>query len=185
MKYNTTNVEIMLLQLINEADGISGYEINKVVKQRGYREWADIGTTSIYNGLKKLSNRKLIHSVIDENKTGKGPLPFNYYITEDGKQILKEDILKTLSITRERDKRFDLAFGGSAFLSSDDVICALEKRVSFLLSEKERITNIYRSQFSDYLPLQVKMLFEHPIFLIDNEIAFTKRIIVSLKNARS
>lgn len=181
MKYNTTNVEIMLLQLINEAEGISGYEINKIVKQRGYREWADIGTTSIYNGLKKLSNRKLIQSVIDKNKTGKGPLPYIYHITENGKQILKEDIIETLSIARERDKRFDLAFGGSAFLSSDDVIRALEKRVSFLHSEKERITNIYRRQITDNLPLQVKMLFEHPIFLIDSEIEFTEYIIGSLK----
>jgi hypothetical protein len=34
-----SNVEIVLLQIIAEKEGISGYGINQIVKERGYREW--------------------------------------------------------------------------------------------------------------------------------------------------
>lgn len=47
-----TNVEFMLLQIICERKEASGYEINQLIKERGYREWVDMGTTSIYVGLK-------------------------------------------------------------------------------------------------------------------------------------
>lgn len=45
-----SNVEMVLLQIIAELNQMSGYEINKRIEQRGYREWAKIGTTSIYVG---------------------------------------------------------------------------------------------------------------------------------------
>ena len=70
-----TNVEMVLLQIIAEKEGISGYGINQIVKERGYREWADIGMTSIYVGLKKLEDKKLVKFKIHTGKIGKGPVP--------------------------------------------------------------------------------------------------------------
>ena len=48
-----SNVELMLLEIISQAKEISGYRIGKLVEERQYRVWADIGTTSIYTGLEK------------------------------------------------------------------------------------------------------------------------------------
>lgn len=66
---NLSNVEFMLLQMIAELDQASGYDINKLIDQRGYRQWANIGTTSVYAGLKKLNEKELVES----EPTGKNP----------------------------------------------------------------------------------------------------------------
>src|SRR3990172_10756332 len=64
------NTEFLLLQIIALQGDISGYEINKLVDKRGYRVWSDIGITSIYVGLDKLSAKKLVKHRVDTKKTG-------------------------------------------------------------------------------------------------------------------
>lgn len=54
------NVELTLLEIIREKSNTSGYEIRKIIEERGYREWANIGKTSIYVGIKKLKEKSLI-----------------------------------------------------------------------------------------------------------------------------
>jgi DNA-binding PadR family transcriptional regulator len=63
-----TNVEIALLQLIREKKLVSGYEIDALIEERGYRNWAGIGKTSIYNTLKKLKKKSLSRSVSSPRK---------------------------------------------------------------------------------------------------------------------
>jgi DNA-binding PadR family transcriptional regulator len=65
------NVEFMLLQIICEQSDISGYEISQLVKERKYKEWADIGTTSVYVGLNKLSKKQLVSFYINIKKARK------------------------------------------------------------------------------------------------------------------
>ena len=69
-----SNAELMLLEIISQAKEISGYAIGKLVEERQYRVWADIGTTSIYTGLEKLKRKGLVTSRLDTAKRGKGPL---------------------------------------------------------------------------------------------------------------
>ena len=52
-----TNVETALLQLIGEKKLVSGYELNALIEERGYRNWVGIGKTSIYNTLLKLKKK--------------------------------------------------------------------------------------------------------------------------------
>lgn len=70
-----SNVEFMLLQMIEECSQASGYDIKKLVERRGYREWANIGMTSIYGGLKKLRDKGWIIPEEFSGKSGKGPMP--------------------------------------------------------------------------------------------------------------
>ena len=74
--------EFALLQIIEEKQPVSGYEINKLIEDRGYRQWTDIGTTSIYVGLEKLSRKGLTSVYLDTGKKGKGPAPKKYRLTE-------------------------------------------------------------------------------------------------------
>src|SRR4051794_24465032 len=113
-----SNAELVILQIITESNQMSGYDINKLIEQRGYREWAKIGTTSIYAGLQKLKKKRLIQSDNPSDKFGKGPLPIKFAITEDGKQMLRNEIIDCLSSTRERDNRFDLGIAALPFISN-------------------------------------------------------------------
>lgn len=179
-----SNVEFTLLQLIAESSNISGYEINKLVEERGYREWADIGTTSIYVGLDKLNKKEFVKSQIDVNKTGKGPLPKRFTLTQQGRDVLKDTIIESLSSTRERDHRFDLAVASLPFINPQEAVDALNARKDFLLSEKKRLESKYQAQGGSGLPFFVRALFRHPLVLIDTEIEFMDQLIAELNSYR-
>lgn len=180
----TSNVEFALLQLIAEMSNISGYEINQLVEERGYREWANIGTTSIYTGLDRLKRKMLVDARIDIKKSGKGPLPKRFKLTAKGTRTLRATILKSLSSTRERDQRFDLAIAALPLISHREAIDSLRRRTTFLANEKERIEEIFQDQGGDDLPFFVKALFRHPLDLIATEINFTKKLIANLRNLK-
>ncbi|WP_435920840.1 PadR family transcriptional regulator [Paenibacillus sp. DYY-L-2] len=175
-----TNVEFMLLQIIYERKEVSGYEINQLINERGYREWGDMGTTSIYVGLKKLNNKQLVHSYLDTTKQGKGPMPRKFEVTSQGVEVLKQTTLDYLSSSRERDHRFDLALAGIPCLTTDEVVTALQKRNAFLSQVANNINAKFVSQGGVKLPMHVQALFKHPLLLITHEIEFTEMLIKDL-----
>ncbi|ACX63433.1 PadR family transcriptional regulator [Paenibacillus sp. FSL H8-0457] len=175
-----SNVEFMLLQMIAECRQASGYDIKKLVDQRGYREWANIGTTSIYVGLRKLSDKGWIASEESDEKSGKGPVPTRFVLTEAGMVKLKDEVLDSLSSARERDNRFDLGLAALPLIGNDMAIAALRKRLDFLREASEGIKLKFESQGGVRLPLNVRALFLHPISLMESEQAFVASLINEL-----
>ncbi|WP_248925003.1 PadR family transcriptional regulator [Paenibacillus hamazuiensis] len=175
-----SNVEFMLLQIIAERNQASGYDINKVIDQRGYREWANIGTTSIYAGLKKLNDKGLIKSEDSGEKSGKGPMPTRFVMTEAGMTTLRSEIIASLSSSRERDNRFDLGLAALPFIEKGEAVRALRKRLDFLGETLKNIRQKYESQGGVRLPLYVRGLFLHPISLIEGEREFVVNLINEL-----
>ena len=180
-----SNVELMLLQIIYQQEEICGYEIDRLVKEREYREWADIGTTSIYTGLERLRKRRFVQFRIDEAKRGKGPLPKKFRLTQKGRGALKNELLKALSYTRERDKRFDLAFSAINVLTLKQVTEALERRKDFLLQVAQRLKEKLKSLGGDRLPINIKALFRHSLYLIKSEVRFVDNLIIDLKKEQT
>ncbi|MDQ6418514.1 PadR family transcriptional regulator [Paenibacillus sp. LHD-117] len=178
--HTLSNVEFMLLQMIAEYRQASGYDIMKLVDQRGYKEWANIGTTSIYAGLKKLSDKGWISPEASDEKSGKGPTPNRFALTEAGIRKLRNEILDSLSSTRERDNRFDLGLAALPHIGKEEAIIALRKRLDFLGQASIKIKQKYESQGGASLPLNVRALFLHPISLIESEQAFVGRLIHEL-----
>jgi DNA-binding PadR family transcriptional regulator len=176
-----SNVEMVLLQIIAEKDGISGYGINHMVKERGYREWADIGMTSIYVGLKKLEDKKLVKFKVHTAKIGKGPIPKIYFHTEKGKEVLSAEVLSILSESRERERVFDLGVAGIPFVAHQKVKEALLQRKKFLNEHLDRIHSKFREDGGHQLPVHVRYLFKHPLFLIGNELKFIEELMRNLR----
>ena len=175
-----TNVEFIILQIIYERHKVSGYDIDQWIKERGYREWTDIGTTSIYMGLSKLGKKRLVSSYLDTAKYGRGPLPRKFSITDAGKKMLKEEILLALSCCRERDYRFDLAFAAIPVVAIDEVVTALEQRKTFLKEVAERVNRLFEEQGGQALPMNLQALFKHPLLYIQSEIAFVDSLLQEL-----
>jgi DNA-binding PadR family transcriptional regulator len=175
-----TNVEFILLQIICDKTEVSGYEINQLIKERGYKEWADIGTTSIYVGLNKLSGKKLVNSYMDIAKQGRGPLPRKFAITNEGKKLLQQETLVALSTSRERDYRFDLALAAIPFLGTEEVIAALKSRKKFLMEVASNINQKLEAQDEKKVPINLQALYWHPLVLIKHEIEFMDSLIQDL-----
>ncbi|WP_028776356.1 PadR family transcriptional regulator [Shimazuella kribbensis] len=178
--HSISNVEFMLLQMIEECRQASGYDIKKLVDQRGYREWTNIGTTSIYAGLKKLSNKGWITTEESDGKSGKGPMPNRFALTEAGIAKLRQEILDSLSSARERDSRFDLGLAALPLVEKDEAVEALRNRLEFLQETSKKIKQKYESQGGVQLPLNVRALFLHPINLIESERMFVANLMKEL-----
>lgn len=176
-----TNAQFMLLQIISQAGEVSGYKIHKLVEEREYRVWADIGTTSIYTGLEKLRKKRLVISWLDRAKRGKGPLPKKFRLTEKGHQTLRREIEQALSSTRERDRRFDLALAAIPLVSVRTVRGALQKRKTFLGEVAEGVEARFEFLGGENLPINIKELFKHSMLLVKHELEFIDALLVDLK----
>jgi DNA-binding PadR family transcriptional regulator len=179
-----SNVEFMLLQMIAECGQASGYDIKKLVDERGYRQWANIGTTSIYVGLKKLSDKGWIVSEESTEKFGKGPSPNRFALTEAGMVKLQNEIYDSLSSTRERDNRFDLGLAAMPLIEKENAMAALRKRLVFLQEVSTKINQKYELQGGVQLPLHVRSLFLHSLKLIDSEREFVCHLLKELQEMR-
>jgi len=177
-----SNVELIVLETILEMESISGYDLNRLIEERQIRDWAEIGTTSIYLALKKLEKKEFVSWVLDKKKTGKGPPSRKFSITDKGKKILSDEILYSLSKTGERDKRFDIAFYGIGFLPRVVVVLAIEKRIEYLVLKFENIENISNLKINQGLPLHKKSIIDHRMVLISNEIEYLNRLLEQLRN---
>ncbi len=179
-----SNVEFMLLQIISQAGEISGYKINKLVRERQYHIWAGIGSTSIYTGLEKLKRKGFVSSRLDVGKQGKGPVPKKFRLTQKGKVALRKEILRALSSTRERDFRFDLGIAAIPRVDSEEAKNALQKRRRFLEEVAEHVRTRLESLGGENLPLHIKALFKHSLHLIKHELEFVDVLLVDLKKAK-
>jgi len=180
-KYKLSNIEFVLAQIIWELKTASGYKINKIIIERQYKNWADIGTTSIYVGLDRLNGRRLVDYKFMDKKSGRGPVPKLFKLTPIGKKILKEEVIRSLELSRERDRRFELALAASPILKADEFRKALFSRIDFLNESYKAVEEKFKKDGGDKLPLHVKVLFEHSFFLINNEIDFADKIISQVK----
>jgi len=167
----------MLLELLAEMGELSGYEINHLVKERGYREWANIGTTSIYVGLDKLKRRRLVDFRVDTKKSGRGPLPNKYRLNGEGLRILKREVLRYLKAANPHQDCFDLGLAGIPLLDRKQTIDALKERADALRVEGHRLRQIYWNQGGDGLPLAVRALFDHNQWKIQQERDFALALI--------
>lgn len=134
----------------------------------------------IYAGLKKLNKKGLIESEVAGEKSGKGPMPIRYVVTEVGRTTLRNEIIVCLSSSRERDKRFDLGLAALSFIDKNEAVEAMRKRLDFLGEASENIRQKYESQGDIRLPLHVRMLFLHPMSLIESEQVFVSNLINEL-----
>jgi DNA-binding PadR family transcriptional regulator len=179
--YTITNSEYSILVILAELKTCSGYEINNVIQERGFQEWADIGTTSIYNGLKKMEKKGLVESRIDLEKSGKGPVGYKYTVTSDGYNLLITETKTALSKSRERERFFALGIAGSFCINRNEFVTCLNNRLDMLKNEQKRIRSIVQQH--DNLNLQAKLLFEYTFHQIKSEIKYTTETINKIKEA--
>jgi DNA-binding PadR family transcriptional regulator len=171
-----TNVETALLQLIGEKKAASGYELDDLIEKRGYRNWAGIGKTSIYNTLHKLLKKGFI-KISDFRKTsGKGPAPKKYSMTMEGFKTLKKETLTALSGSARGGNSFELAIASipaAGFKKSSE---ALKQRVKVLERSLKGLESVFKKQGGDRMPVFVKALFERPMKMIEADREYTQEL---------
>jgi len=180
-----SNVEIVLLQLLTEKHEMSGYEINQLIVERGYREWSGIGTTSIYTGLKKLEKKGFVTSFVDTKKKGKGPLPIKYKLVIKGFTRFKEEIKNIFIYSKVRDSRFDISIASIPIFKKEEIVEFLLIRKKNLMNSIDSVKKKYQLQGGDLLPFHVKALFKHSKVMTNEELKFIDYLIENVNKSDS
>ena len=80
----SSDADIVVLSLLAEQPR-HGYDLDRVIEQRGYRQWTSLAFSSVYYLLKRLSERGLLEP--DEGSQGRRTV---FRLTEAGRRELKQ-----------------------------------------------------------------------------------------------
>jgi DNA-binding PadR family transcriptional regulator len=136
-----TSAELAVLSLVAETPR-HGYDIERLIVQRGMREWTDIGFSSIYYLLGKMEKAGLVESEVVEAHAGesgqRGPARKVYSLTPAGRVAWREASLRALSVPESRSP-FALGLSNLPSLSSEQASTALREYRTQLL---ERLAGV-------------------------------------------
>jgi DNA-binding PadR family transcriptional regulator len=113
MRPALTNTELALLSLVMERE-MHGYEMERLIEERGMRNWTQVGFSSIYFVLRKLEGAGLVVSRL-EKAPGRGPARRVYAPSDRGREAYAANLHRALS---EPERPYPLFLQGLAGLPS-------------------------------------------------------------------
>ena len=172
-----TNAELAILSLIVETPR-HGYQIERVIEERGMREWTEIGFSSIYYVLKKLERNGWVESRIEQDE-GRGPARKVYYVTQAGLDAWQEATLEVLSQPMQRYSSLLLGLSNLPGLGHEEAVAALRHYAERLAEQLEGV----RARLQELAPLPyfVAAMFDHSVAVIEAELAWARRFIHQLE----
>ena len=171
-----TNTELAILGLIIEQP-MHGYQIEQVIEARGMREWTDIGFSSIYYILKKLEERGLVTSQLEQTE-GRGPARKVFHPTDAGREEWYRRALDTLREPARLPAPFLLGLSG--FPAYDPVEARSALRGYLTKLEVRRTHLLERAESQQPLPPHVTAMFSYSQSMIEAEIAWLKQFIAQI-----
>ena len=107
-----------------------GYQINKILEERGYRNWVDIKFSSIYKALNELEKKGLIKG--EKSDQSLQPSRKTWILTKQGSKLLKKQIKYCLSDAPPEKSMFDLGMSAIYMLTKNEALKELRKRINNL-----------------------------------------------------
>ncbi len=151
-----TRAEFVLLGLVAETPR-HGYAIEEALTGRGVRDWADIGTSSIYFVLSKLEARGLVQSVqLSGAKSRK-----TYSATADGMACLEAETLQALGEPVATSSNLLLGLANWPAADEGEAVEALRGRQAALAARIAEISARRESQRP--LPDFVEAMFDYSL----------------------
>lgn len=169
-----TDSELLVLGLVAEMPR-HGYELERVIEQRGMREWTQIGFSSIYFVLGKLENKKLIVSQTPVNPKAKK----SYTITKEGEKALVKQTLASLTRLRPTNSSIQLGMLHWAILSRKQALDALQVRCEVVNQELQRIKDIHFEQQPS--PDYVDAMFDFSVGQLNAELKWITKTLDYMK----
>lgn len=173
MMRNLTAGETALLGLVGEMPRY-GYQIEALIEERGFREWTEIGFSSIYYLLGRLQEAGLISPTEEEGaRPVRGKTRRTFEITDQGRRRLQETALRMISAPNRVHANVLIGMANWPALELEDGLVALEKRAAGLRAE---IARLERSRAARQpLPSFVDVLFDHAVGQLASDLAWSER----------
>lgn len=123
----------MVLAVLAERP-MHGYDLQRVVHDRGFTFWTQLRRSSSYKALRLLEHNGLI---FERAEPGDGPDRKVYSITEQGLNRLRRECLAKLAAPSHPRSEIDLAIYALPFLPKDQALAALRESRQHLAARAE------------------------------------------------
>ena len=158
MTIGTSLTEELILGILAEQPR-HGYQIEKLIEERGMRKWTDVGFSSIYYILEKLEKKGLAESVPTKGKDKK-----EYNITKSGSAVLAEKTHHRLIDRQPANSHFMTALSNSQRLSAKELIEVFTERKK-TLEEDLQALKIQKSAEKN-APRSARQLFSFALVML-------------------
>lgn len=170
-----TNAEYAVLGLLVEKPG-HGYDLERVIKERGMRNWTELAFSSIYYVLKKLEDRGFVVSSAESGSSQKARKTFS--ATKTGKEQHRQKTLQALADPHPVFPSILLGLANWPSVDRDAAIDALLARRSKLQAQIAEIASTAGSQSP--LPDFVEVLFDYSVSQLQAEIDWLEKAVRTL-----
>jgi DNA-binding PadR family transcriptional regulator len=171
-----TNAELAILGLVAD-EPRHGYEIERVIEERGMRDWTEVGFSSIYYLLKKLERAGYVESELEE--AARGPARKVYRASPSGEEALRTGVLDALSVPKRCYLPLQLGLSHLPGIPTGEAIAALGQYHDALAERRAYVSERWQRQKP--LPLFVEAMFEHSLTMIEAELSWVKDFIEKLE----
>ena len=171
-----TNAELAILTLVAERPR-HGYEIERVIEERGMREWTEIGFSSIYYLLKKLEREGLIKGQLEAASRGAARRVF--HLTSAGREAARVGVIEALSVPHHCYPPLQLGLANLSGIPPTEAVAALREHRETLGEQLAQLQA--RQEGQQPLPSFVDAMFDYSATMIQAEKGWIERFIAQLE----
>ncbi|GAA0637182.1 hypothetical protein GCM10010174_68700 [Kutzneria viridogrisea] len=169
-----TDGELTVLGLLVEQPR-HGYELERVIEERGVRAWTALGFSSIYYVLDKLAKRGLIEAT-DAPSSGKSRTTFR--ATVSGRELCAAATREALTTLTPMRARVLIAMANSPGLPDAEVVAGLTRRLDALRTQLADVRAARSRQAP--LPAAASAIFDYSEVMLAADIGWTETTLGTL-----
>jgi DNA-binding PadR family transcriptional regulator len=159
--------EQLILGILSE-QARHGYDIEKIIIERGMRKWAVVGFSSIYYVLERLEEKGLATGDDTQGNEKK-----QYSITNGGVSVLKAETKKRIAERMPANTHFMTGLATSNLIGASELAKSLEQRKVELASDLEALKD---KQFTiENIPQSARRLLELGETLLEAELRWINK----------
>lgn len=163
----SSDADIVVLSLLAEQPR-HGYDLDRVIEQRGYRQWTSLAFSSVYYLLKRLSERGLLEP--DEGSQGRRTV---FCVTEAGRRELRQAAGERVLAPAPPSAGVLPALNAYSRLDDPALAALLVRRAEALLGRLDELRAL-RTQVDEEHALAI---FDYEILRQEADLAWTRSLL--------
>ena len=163
----SSDADIVLLSLLAEQPR-HGYDLDRVIEQRGYRQWTSLAFSSVYYLLKRLSERGLLEP--DEDSQGRRTV---FRLTEAGRRELRQAAGERVLAPAPPSAGVLPALNAYSRLDDPALATLLAQRAEALLGRLDELRAL-RAQIDEE---HARAIFDYEILRQEADLAWTRSLV--------
>ena len=163
----SSDADIVVLSLLAEQPR-HGYDLDRVIEQRGYRQWTSLAFSSVYYLLKRLSERGLLEP--DEGSQGRRTV---FRVTEAGRRELRQAAGERILAPAPPSAGVLPALNAYSRLDDPELVTLLVRRAEALLGRLDELRAL-RAQVDEEHALAI---FDYEILRQEADLTWTRSLL--------